>query len=373
MFDRVYSSLVKRYDYRFLAVLPPIFAILMILVVLVNGLDYGLDFKGGMWVEALTNNTIDAAQVKGLVGELQSAGLKDVKVDVAYDVNTGQNKLIVQTTTVFEDRASISNIISKYTGELSEYDIATVSLPSRPPVELKDNLMKRLKYKIDLSYADGVLTISGIDLFKEDLDSALSYYLGQNVDVHLIKKNYSIRTVGPTLGETFRTQGFRALLMSFVLMSIVVFLAFKEFIPCVAVIQAAIVDISIALGGMSLLHIALEPASIGALLMLIGYSVDTDILLTTRTLKDKSMGFDDHVDDAVKTGLTMSGTTIVALTAVFIVSVTITQIPTWSNISSVIILGVFGDMPATWLTNACILKWYIEGGGRNFRLFRMRR
>ena len=366
--DSFYSSLTKRVDYRILAWLTPIFSILMLLFVLVNGLDYGIDFKGGMWIESYTSNKIDATQLKSLADELTALGLKDVKTDVGYDINTGQNKIIAQTTTVFKNDSDVRRVITKYTGSLVEYDTAQAKIATKPPVELKDNLLKRLKYGVDVNYQDGTLTIRGLDLNKEDLDSALTYYLNEKVDVTLTKKNYDIKSVGPTLGTTFREQGFKALILSFILMSIVVFLAFKEPIPCIAVIQAAICDIAISVGGMSLLHIPLESASIGALLMLIGYSVDTDIMLTSRTLKDRSREFNDQVDDAVKTGLTMNGTTLVALSVVYVVSVMFTQIPMWTNISSVLIIGLFADLPATWLTNAGIIKWYLEGGGRHIKM-----
>jgi preprotein translocase subunit SecF len=135
------------------------------------------------------------------------------------------------------------------------------------------------------------------------------------------------------------------------------------------VIQAAVCDILIAVGGMSVLHIPMEPASIGALLMLIGYSVDTDIMLTSRTLKDKSGRFDEQVDDAVKTGLTMTATTLTALSLIYVVSVTLTQIPIWSNIAIVLIIGLLADIPSTWLTNAGIIKWYVKSGGRKIRFF----
>ena len=55
---------------------------------------------------------------------------------------------------------------------------------------------------------------------------------------------------------------------------------FRDFVPSIAVITVALSDIIIAIGGMSLFGIPLSVASVGAILMLIGYSVDTDILLT---------------------------------------------------------------------------------------------
>jgi preprotein translocase subunit SecF len=373
LFENIYSRLTAKVDYRVLALLTPVFSVLLLLFVAVHGMDYGIDFKGGMWLEVLTDKKIDSAQINSLILELEGIGLKDVKADVGFDINTGQDKLTVQTTTVVSNTTALRGILENYAGKLTDYDTATVRLPQKPPETLKESLEKRLKYGIDLSWADGILTVKGMDMNKDDVESALQYHLQDKVTVEFAKKNFNSRVVGPTLGETFKGQGFKALIWSFILMSLVVFLAFKEFIPCIAVIQAAFCDIMISVGGMSLFHIPLEPATIGALLMLIGYSVDTDIMLTTRTLKDRSAKFNELVDGAVKTGLTMNGATLTALVIIYIVSVTLTQITLWSNISLVLIIGLIADLPATWLTNAGIIKWYLEGGGRNVRFIRWRR
>ncbi len=362
MLDGAYTRLTDVIDYRKLAALTPAFAVLMAIVVLLNGVVYGIEFQGGMWIEILTDKNLDVQKLDSLATELTSTGLSDVKVSVGYDVNTGQNKLTIQTTTVVEDKAPVKEVIAKYAGDLTEFDTARVNLAKKPPASLEDNLEKRLKYGVDMDWADGILTVVSMNLNKEDLDSSLSYYLGDQVSVNILKKNYNMRSVGPTLGATFRQQGIKALFASFFLMSIVVFIAFREIVPAVAVIQAAICDIVIALGGMSLLGIPLEPATIAALLMLIGYSVDTDIMLTSRTLKEKRGEFEEKIDDAIRTGLTMTGTTLAVMSVIYVISTTFTQIDTWANIAAVLILGLLGDLPATWFTNVGIIKWYVESG-----------
>ncbi len=278
------------------------------------------------------------------------------------------NKVTIKTTTVVNDTRRIEAVMSSHLGQLTEYDTARARIASKPPVDFEGKLRQRMKIDLDLNYSDGELTIYGMDLAKEDLDSALSYYLNEKVDVSLVKRNFNIRSVGPSLGDTFRQQGEWALAISFVLMSIVIFVAFRQIIPSLAVIQAAICDVVIAVGAMSLFGIPIEPSTIGALLMLIGYSIDTDIMLSSRTLKDRRGDFEEQVIDAIKTGLTMTGTTIAALTVVYFVSTYLTHIETWENISFVLIFGLLADIPATYLTNAGIIRWYIESGGAKGRL-----
>jgi preprotein translocase subunit SecF len=87
--------------------------------------------------------------------------------------------------------------------------------------------------------------------------------------------------------------------------------------------------------------------------MLVGYSLDTDILLTTRILK---RGGDprENAFDAMKTGLTMSITGLVAFLSLFILSL-LTHIPTYFEISAVALAGLIGDMFATWGINAVMV------------------
>jgi preprotein translocase subunit SecF len=144
-------------------------------------------------------------------------------------------------------------------------------------------------------------------------------------------------------------------------MAVTVFIVFREPVPSVAIILAALCDILIALGGMSIFKIPLSIASVGALLMLIGYSVDTDILLTTRLLKRREGTVESRAKNAMYTGLTMSFAAIAAMGVLFVVTKLIMpEATTLSNISAVLVIGLIGDILSTWLMNLGILKTYID-------------
>ena len=171
----------------------------------------------------------------------------------------------------------------------------------------------------------------------------------------------SYRQVGPVLGEEAMTQVYYALAFAFLFMSITVFIIFRNFVPSMAVIFAALSDIIIALGGMSLFGIPLSVASVGALLMLIGYSVDTDILLTTRILKRKEGTVTERAVEAMKTGFTMAAAAIGSMVALYVVvMVFIPAAQTLADIAAVLIIGLAADILTTWLMNLGILRWYLE-------------
>lgn len=176
-----------------------------------------------------------------------------------------------------------------------------------------------------------------------------------------VAKINSYRSVGPLLSKQALNQIYWAIGFAFLFMSITVFIIFRDPIPSVAVILAALSDIIIALGGMSVFGIPLSLASVGAILMLIGYSVDTDILLTTRLLKQRKGEINRRAFGAMKTGLTMSITAIASMTALYLVTLfIIPEARVLSNIAAVLIIGLAGDILTTWLMNLGILKWYLE-------------
>ena len=172
----------------------------------------------------------------------------------------------------------------------------------------------------------------------------------------------SYNSVGPVLSNQALNQVYWALGFAFLFMSITVFIVFRDIIPSIAVILAAVSDIIISIAGMSLFGIPLSLASVGAILMLIGYSVDTDILLTTRLLKRKEGTVNERALDAMKTGLTMSISAIAAMTALYLVTIfIIPEAVVLSNIAAVLLIGLVADILVTWLMNLGILKWYLEG------------
>ena len=174
-------------------------------------------------------------------------------------------------------------------------------------------------------------------------------------------KVISYNEIGPVLSEEAMGQIYVAMIFAFLFMAITVFVVFREPVPSVAIILAALCDILIALGGMSIFKIPLSIASVGALLMLIGYSVDTDILLTTRLLKRREGTVEERAKNAMYTGLTMSFAAIAAMGILYVVTKLIMpEATTLSNISAVLVIGLIGDILSTWLMNLGILKTYID-------------
>lgn len=168
-------------------------------------------------------------------------------------------------------------------------------------------------------------------------------------------------SISASVSGTFFQQAIFAFILAFTTMSMVIFYAFKNFTPSVAVVFAAAGDIIIAAAGMTLLGVPLTLGSLAALLMLIGYSVDTDIVLSTRVLKMNRGSVKSRMWSSAKTGITMSTGGIAGFTLLYLVSTSIVGPSELSNIAAVMVIGLVADIPLTWLGNTAILKKYVEG------------
>lgn len=179
--------------------------------------------------------------------------------------------------------------------------------------------------------------------------------------LNLQKADYGVEVMGSSLGKSFFIQTLYALIIAFILMGLVIFAYFRTIAPSLAVMLAAFSDIVITLAIFNLTGMKLGTAGIAAFLMLIGYSVDTDVLLSTRVLKRKEGTVMDRILGSMKTGLTMSITTFTAVVIglIFVKSEIIKQIMV------ILLIGLIVDVIMTYIQNVGILRLYLEKKRKN--------
>lgn len=166
----------------------------------------------------------------------------------------------------------------------------------------------------------------------------------------------STETMGSSLGAAFFQQTMLALILAFIFMGIVIFLYFKMVVPSALTILSALSDIIITLAIVNVLGLNIGTAGIAAFLMLIGYSVDANIVLNMRVLKRTSGTVKSQIKSAFSTGLTMSVTTLTAIIVAFF----IVDSPVLREIMIIMIIGLIVDVLNTWVQNAGLLRWYLE-------------
>ncbi len=244
-----------------------------------------------------------------------------------------------------------------------------VSLTGGTIVTVFDRTIDRTKVQADLKSAFPDLLVRGISDIRTgkqegfsvetkaaapEVKAALERYVGYA----LTSQNSSIEFSGSSLSQGFYAQLRWAIAIAFVLMALVVFIIFRTPIRSMSIIIAVASDILMTLCVVNLLHIQMSTAGIVALLMLIGYSVDVDILLTTRVFKDREGTLNERIWGAFKTGTTMTLTAIAAIGTALIFTYSFS--PVLSQMFTILLIGLGFDMLNCWITNASLLKWYME-------------
>jgi preprotein translocase subunit SecF len=128
------------------------------------------------------------------------------------------------------------------------------------------------------------------------------------------------------------------------------------------VILSAVGNIAVATAAMNITGIALSMGTVGALLMLIGYGVDSDILMNTYVLREHKISFNESIHEAMRTGVTMSITSIAAMVVMTIVA-TLFRIELLADMGFVLAVGLTADIIITYLLNVGILRYYVTMKG----------
>lgn len=187
----------------------------------------------------------------------------------------------------------------------------------------------------------------------QEVQSALESFLA----IKLTPDNSSIEFTGAALSSGFYKQLRLAVFFAFFAMAIVVFFIFKTPFRSLSIIGAGFADIVMTIAVIDILGMRISMGGIVALLMLIGYAIDTDMLLTTRVLRG-SGSINSRIYGAFKTGIMMTLTAIVAVGVSLFFTYSFSD--TLRQIFTILLIGLIFDIINTWFTNASLLKWYSE-------------
>jgi len=236
----------------------------------------------------------------------------------------------------------------------TDKEISLIELEKKLVEKFDEVLVRRLS-EIGTRKSIGFL----IEAKTEDAD-ALKSEIEELVGIKLTEENSSIEFTGSSLGKTFSSQLIKAVIVAFIFMAVVVFIIFRNFVPSLLVIFAALADILTSLAYVSLTDMKIGTAGIAAFLMLIGYSIDTDILLTTRMLKRKEKHISQRMLESFKTGIMMTtiSLAVMLIAAFFVIS------PILKQIFVILSIGLVADIIFTWCFNAPALRIYLEKTGK---------
>lgn len=355
-------------DYRRLIIFPLI--LLLVSFFFIPKINLGVDFTGGTLIVLDLKKPVNADELKlnlakeGIEGTVKTF---NTSFGPKAEIEIGQNPDLVQADKLKEefgkkleevsrleaDSSHNSSLLDKYVAERKNLNNISNSLFALAHENMSTEQIENLNIlKSETLKAYRMV----YDNYKNSISDSINKYTSYS--------SFSVQSISPALSAHFINNAIKVGIFSAILSIIFVFIFFRTLVPSAAVIIGALCDIIIALGAMGLFGIPFTLASFAALLMILGFSLDTDILLTMRMLK-RAGNLREKAFDAMKTGITMSITAIFAFFILYLVGV-YTHISIYSDVSAVALAGLIGDLFATWGINAVILLYYMEG--KNVRI-----
>ncbi len=356
-------------DYKKLIILPII--LIIISLFFIPYIKLGIDFKGGTVItlysddevekESLEQELIESSIKVHSVRQMQTTFGNVIEIEIENDPGLARaEKLRFEFSNKIENVSRLESYVSQTNGTnqtiLDSYNI------EREKVNIIANEIFQLAGYKEKTAEQTESSIELKDLFTNEYLNVKSNY--ENKLDNILKKhvNYSsitIDVVSPSLSSKFIEKAIIVTIIAIIFAIILAFIVFRNPIPSLLVLTGAAADLVICLGAMGLFQIPFTLPSFAALLMMLGFSLDTDMLLTMRLLKQHEGTARERAYETMKTGATMSLTDLIAFISLFVLAI-LTNISTYYEISAIAICGLIGDVIATWLFNAVILLIYIE-------------
>ena len=228
-----------------------------------------------------------------------------------------------------------------------------------------DNLEKQLNAKFNgmdfflrklVDFSSGQL--NGVIIESADIqEKEMKPVIESTLNIKLIAdKNYFVKETSSTLGKSFYNQMLSTILLAFAFMTITVLIIYRKLIPSVAIIMSPVLNMINTIAVVDLMGFRVSDATVAALLLMIAYGVDTDILLSTKVLKRKEGTVFERMYSSFITGLTMTAAAVVAL----LFSYLGTNSFVLREMFVVLIIGLSSDVISTYLMNAGLLRWYLK-------------
>ena len=324
-----FPNIYAHKHYKLMLVIP--IAMLVCIFLLLPSLKMGVDLRGGTQIIAHLDH---AAGEPELMAHLAQYNLEDLSIKFTKNPIAGTEGIVIEFAG---------------TPDLLEAEKLVESNPERAIALAKPFITSNVS---ELMTAREVVELAKSD-FNGRIQAGFVSFLG------ISKEQISVVEVGASLGEEFWASSQRALLVALVLIAGIVFIMYRDIIPSIAVIQASAFDALTAVGGMALLGIPFSLPTIAALLMILGCSVDNNIMITDRILRRRDGTAAERAGGAVVTGFTMTSTLLIVLLIVIAVS-SFNQMTSLFQIAAVLAMGLAGDLPATYITNAVMVLWLAE-------------
>lgn len=384
-------NIYKSKYYKLFPILPILLLIIGLYFILVPHIPLDSSLRGGIDLQLQTNSIVNIqtltyainAKIPNAEASVSTAsGGVDITIATNSSLTSAQDKLVTLYD-YYSNYTKESTEIALYQNELSKQTNASITsaLNAAEANQTKTNqamhseassillTLNPLLNKDNYQITNSTMPFQIINITRSAYLTASNNYENQTVSIlrSIIPfSSYTYQETTSTLGAYFLQQIEYIIIISFIIVAIAAFVIFKSPIPSISVVFGAINDLIVALAGMAIFGIPLGVASIGGLLMLIGYSMDTDVLAAIRILKHTEGTPEDRAFSTLKTGLTMTFAAIITF-SILLITAYLNFIPTYFEIASVVMFGLLGDIITTWFGDTVLVLWYKEKKDAKYR------
>lgn len=248
-----------------------------ILLLCINGLNFGIDFAGGMVLEARSTVNPDMSLIRKNVAEL---GVGEVNAAIFSSGSTEAD------------------------GEY--YDFCVKIAASKRANGASDDFTASMEYNIK----DAIVRAIDSEYHHSDVES--------NENESVYSKKVSFRKfdfAGPQVSSQLFSSGIKAVLLSFVGIMCYVWIRF-EWQFALGVLVALVHDVVLSLGFMSMTKLEFTLSSVAALLTIVGYSVNDSVVIYDRIRENLRKLRSSSLVNIINISLneTLSRTTMTVLT-----------------------------------------------------------
>ena len=357
-------------------------AMMLVSIYLSQGIVLDSSLGGGISMLIQTNTTLSASQIASLVSSklntpspsiVTSSGTVGITIAANTSLSNAENYLI----NFYSYNSNYTSYYVNYTNysiglQHSPSNATLHALQNKTSAALASNLngmssslsseLQELRPFIGTKSYNSSNPAEMLSVAQSAYSNASKVYQNQVINkLHSILPftSYSYEQVSAIQGKYFLGTVEQIIIIAFILISIVVLIIFRSIVPSFAIVFGAANDIIVALGAMAVFKIPLGVTSIAGLLMLLGYSIDTDVLAGIRILKRSEGTPEDRAYSAFRTGMTMTSAAILSFAVLFAVSL-IAYVPTYYEIAGVVLFGLIGDIFTTWFGNAVMILMHAK-------------
>ena len=373
----------KTKHYKLLLLIPLVLSLISLFFI--PKIPQGVELRGGILISVQTNGIANADAIESALDEFGNVEVKSftsamgngLEIEIPLNEHLSYAESSLKQLHVFysnytEARLNVDWLDSQMqnTADAAEKEKYRIDFESNKTVmNQKLNEIKNAALEIQQnssSFTDEKITSEdpkkiveqAENIFssaKENFRTRIMDQISANVQV----ESYSFKEVGPALSTFFLNKTQEVVLQAIALTTIAVFLLFRKIAPTIVIMLSTLLNLLFALGAMGLFGVPLTLASMATLLMLIGLSLDTTILIGIKVFKKREGDLISSVYNSEHTSYTMLVGLLISFIVLLLMGI-VTNISTYYEIAFVALAGVFADAVNDITLCDVVILWFAE-------------